>query len=115
RSHRSDLPSTRERNLDAPVAPALAANLEHADGPDLGDVAYMRAAAGLQVDPWDPQQANASASARGLHAHRLDELGPGIELLIGDPYRLRLDAARDQRVRLPLDRDGVEQAHVDVE
>ena len=75
----------------------------------------MRAAAGLQVDAGDPQEPHAPGAARRLHAHRLDELRPRVELLVGDPDRLGLDAARDHRVRLALDLRGVEQAHVDVE
>ena len=75
----------------------------------------MRAAAGLQVDAGDAQEAHAPGAARRLHAHRLDELGPRVQLLVGDPHRFRLDAAGDDLVRLALDFRGVEEAHVDVE
>ncbi len=78
-------------------------------------IADVRAAAGLQVDAGNAEQAHPSAAARRLHAHRLDQLGSGVELLVADPDGLRFDAARDERVRFALDACGIEQAHVDVE
>ena len=75
----------------------------------------MRAAAGLQIDVRNPEQTHASGAARGLHAHRLDQLRTRVELLVGDPDGLGVDGAGDQRIGLLLDARGVEQAHVDVE
>ena len=95
------LPSLRMRSTRMPPI-----------SPMLRDV---RAAAGLQVDAGNAQQAHAARAARRLHAHGLDELGPRVELLVGDPDGFGGDAARDQRVGSVLDLLGVEQAHVDVE
>src|SRR3989454_11282848 len=107
--------SGRQRNLHAFVASAFAADLEHADGADLGDVLHMRAAARLQVDTRDSQQPHPPSAARRLYAHGLDQLGPGVELLFGNPDGLGFRAARDERIRLLLDLFGIEQAHVDIE
>src|SRR5437763_1027523 len=109
------LASCRQRNLHALIAPAFAADLEHADRADLGDILHVCAAARLQVDTRNSQQPYPPPSARRLYAHRLDQFGPGIELLFGDPDRLGFGAARDERIRLMLDPFGVEEAHVDVE
>src|SRR5437016_14281401 len=108
------LASCRQRNLHALVAPAFAADLEHADRADLGNVLHVRAAAGLQVDTRNSQQPYPPSSPGRLYAHGLDQLGPGIELLFGDPDRLRFGAARDERIRLMLDPFDIEEAHVDV-
>ena len=58
---------------------------------------------GCRSMPGMLQQPHAPGAARRLHAHRLDELGARIELLVGDPDGFRVHAARDQRVRLALD------------
>src|ERR1700681_367215 len=90
--------STDQGNLDALIAPALAADPEHPDAADLGDVAHVRAAAGLQVDVGNAEQADAAGAARRLHAHGLDQLRSRVELRIGNPHRCRFHAARDQGV-----------------
>src|ERR1700682_4768776 len=105
--------SARQRDLYPLVALAFAADFQHADGADLGDVAHVRASARLQVDARDSQQPYSPAAPRRLHAHRLDELGPGVELLFGDPNGFGGGTAGDERVGLALDRLRVEQAHVD--
>src|SRR5258706_1705669 len=78
-----DTVSRGERNLYAPVAAALAPDFQHADTADLGDVPHVRAPAGLQVDAGNPEQADPSGTARRLHAHRLHQLWPRVELLVG--------------------------------
>lgn len=63
----------------------------------------MRAAAGLQVDAGDTQQADTAGTARWRDAHGLDQFRLGVELGIGDPDRFRLHHARDQRIGLDFD------------
>src|SRR5438552_4989923 len=107
--------SRRERNLYTTVSPALASDLQHADIADFRDVPHVRTPARLQVDTRNPEQAHPSRTARRLHAHRLHQLRARVELLVGDPDRLGVHTAGDERIRLGLDLRGIEQAHVDVE
>src|SRR5205823_11897178 len=86
-----------ERDLDALVVFALAANLKHPDAADFGDVGDVRAAAGLQIDARNPQQPHAAGAARRLHAHRLHQLRLGVELGIADPDTLGGGAGGDER------------------
>ena len=46
--------SARQRDFHTLVALALVPDAQDADSADLGDVAHVRAAAGLQVDAGDP-------------------------------------------------------------
>src|SRR5215469_7788731 len=107
--------ATAERDLDALVALAFAADLEHADALDLHDIGDMRATAGLQIDAGDAEQPHASGAARRLHAHGLDELRLRVELGIRDPHRLGGSAGDDERVGLALNPLGVELTEIDVE
>src|SRR5690606_18791439 len=107
--------SLRQCDFDPAVSLAFAADLQYPNGTDLGGIAHMRAAAGLQVDARNPQQPYLAGTARRLNAHGLDQLGLCVQLLVGNPLRLRLYAARDQRVRVALDPVRIEQAHVDIE
>src|SRR3979490_170517 len=104
-----------KRYLHALVAFAFASNLEHTDAADLGDVPDVRAAARLQVDARNLQQPHPPRTARWLNAHGLDQLRPGIELLVADPHGLCFNAASDQGVGLMLDSLRIEQAHIDIE
>src|SRR5215469_9548169 len=107
--------ATAERDLDALVAFAFAADLQHAYAFDLRDLGDVGAAAGLQIDARDPEQPHASGAARWLHAHGLHELRLCVELGIGDPHRLCGSARSDQRVGLALDSLGVQLTEVDIE
>src|SRR5438477_10801658 len=97
-SNFSRAPRSSKRYLHALVAFAFASNLEHADAADLGDVLDVRAAARLQVNPRNLQQPHSPRTARRLNAHGLDQLRPGVELLVADPHSLRLNAASDQGI-----------------
>src|SRR5438105_2796501 len=93
----------REHDLHTPVASALASNLDHTDTADLGDVLDVRSAARLQVDARNLQQAHFTGAAWRLDAHRFDELRPRVELFVGDPYCLRLNAAGYEQIRFAFD------------
>src|SRR5215472_6011482 len=107
--------ATAERDLDALVAFAFAADLQHPYAFDLSDVGDVGAAAGLQIDAGNPEQPHASGAARWLHAHGLDELRLCVELGICDPHRFGGSARRDERVGLALDPLGIQLTEVDVE
>src|SRR5918994_1123226 len=68
-------------DFDSLVAFAFVADARDADAANLADVRDVRAAAGLQVDPGNLQEAHAAGTAGRLHAHGLDELRAGVELL----------------------------------
>src|SRR6516164_546133 len=107
--------ASAERNLDALVALAFAADLQHAYAFDLRDVGDMGAPAGLQIDARDAEQPHASGTARRLHAHGLDELRLRVELGVRDPYRLGGSARDDERVGLAFDALRIELTEIDVE
>src|SRR5690349_224440 len=94
---------------------AFALDAGDADGADLGDVADVSAAAGLEVYAGDLQEADAAGAARWLDAHGFHQLGTGVHFFIGDPHGLGVDGAGDQGIRFLFDARGVEQAHIDVE
>mmetsp|Transcript_5286 Transcript_5286/g.19875 ORF Transcript_5286/g.19875 Transcript_5286/m.19875 type:complete len:309 (-) Transcript_5286:8564-9490(-) len=86
----------------------LLLNLRDDEGADLGRVGHMRAAAGLQVHAVDLQHAHSTQAARRLHAHRTDQAGVGVQLVLADPavrHRVRLG---HQAVQAGLDRVLVE-------
>src|SRR2546421_9753750 len=105
----------RQSDLDSPVATAFASYLDDADAADLGDVTYVRAAARLQVDAGNAQEPLSARTAGRLHAHRLHQIGPRIELFVADPHGLRFDLSSDQCIGLALDLLAIQQAHIDVE
>src|SRR5215472_10527260 len=107
--------ATAERDLDALVALAFAADLQHAYAFDLRDVGDVGAPAGLQIDAGDADQPYASGAARRLHAHGLDELRLQVELGIRDPHGLGGSARDDERVSLAFDALSIELAEIDVE
>ena len=59
------------------------------DRADLAGAADMRAAAGLQIDAGDFDEAHAPDARRRLDRHRAHQLGLGGELVVGDPARRR--------------------------
>ena len=76
----------------------------------------MGAAAGLQVDAVDVDQAHAAGAARRLHAHAAHQRGIGIEFGIGNPavpHRMRLchQSCHSRCERFPV--EGL--SHVKVE
>src|SRR5580693_9170246 len=89
--------SVRKRDLHPFVVPAFAADLKHADGTDLGDVPDMSPAAWLQVDARNSEEPYASSTSWRLHAHGLDQLGSGVEVIFGDPDGLGFGATRNER------------------
>lgn len=64
----------------------------------------MRAAARLQIDILDTQEAHAAEAHRRLHAHRAHELGARGHFVVGDPFGVNVVRAADQRVQLRFDR-----------
>ena len=99
-----------EADLDPLVAFALAANAQHLHPTDLGEVADVGAAAGLEVDAGNPQQAHPTRAARRLHAQGFDPLGLGVQFRVGDPdgfgIAQRVRAARSARARCERRRAG---------
>src|SRR5215216_5797362 len=103
RSGRDD--PLRRRGLDqrdphAAVLLALLLDIGDGDAADLAGAADMRAAAGLEVDALDLDEAHAAGAARRLHRHGLDEGGVGVELRVGDPTLADRRVAFDERVEL---------------
>src|ERR1700741_638236 len=100
----SSPPSLAKSKDHAAVLLSLVLDLGHRDRADLAGVADMRAAAGLQVDTRDFDDAYLPHPARRFDRHRADELGLGGELFVGDPPRpdrmrlcnQRVEAAREQ-------------------
>ncbi len=70
----------------------------------------MRAAAGLQVDAGDLEQADAALARRRLHRHGAHQLGLGGELRIGDPLGLDRMVLGNEGVDLGFDLILVERA-----
>src|SRR5215208_4883662 len=103
RSGRDD--PLRRRGLDqrdphAAVLLALLLDVGDGDAADLAGAADMGAAAGLEVDALDLDEAHAAGAARRLHRHGLDEGGVGVELRVGDPALADGGVAGDERVQL---------------
>ena len=90
----------RQRDPDAAVLLALLLDVGDRDAADLAGAAHMRAAAGLQVDAVDLDEPHAAGAARRLDGHGLDEVGIGVELLVGDPALATGRVAGDQLVEL---------------
>src|SRR3954471_22991488 len=87
---------------NAPGLPALAFDLRDRDRADLGGVAYMRAAARLQIDhalgSGNLDQANPSGAGRRLDRHRAHQFGAGGEFVVADPVRRYIVTERNQFV-----------------
>src|SRR6202011_1947835 len=78
-------PLLRKSKDHAAVLLSLILDLGHRDRADLIGAADMRAAAGLQIDTRDFNEAHLPHPARRLDRHRADEFGLGGELGVGDP------------------------------
>src|ERR1700722_9489599 len=102
-------PPLLPKNKDhAAVLLSLILDLGHRARADLAGAADMRAAAGLQIDTRDFNQAHLAHPAWRLDRHRADELGLGSGLRIGDP-------PRPDRVRLCNQRVEPAREHLLVE
>lgn len=99
-----------EADLDPFVAFPLAANAQHLHPADLGEVADVGAAAGLEIDAGNPQQPHPTGAARRLHAQGFDPLGLGVQFGVGDPGGFGRHIAFEQGVQFPFDAGSVEQA-----
>src|SRR5579883_3283670 len=93
---------------DAAVLPTLVLDLGHRDAADFGGVADMRAAAGLQIDAGDLDEAHAPAAAGRLDRHRAHQFGPLGQLFVADPARGDRMRLGDQSVEPRADRLPVE-------
>src|SRR6185503_14265284 len=69
---RSD--ESRQRDDEPPVHLAFVLDLDAFDPADLAGTRHVRAAAGLQIDAFDRQQADATLTHGRAHAHGLDQL-----------------------------------------
>ncbi len=94
--------------MTSTVLPALALDLGHRDRADLGGIADVGAAAGLQIDAGDLHQADPARAGRRLDRHRADKLRLGGEILVADPARGHGVRRGDQRVEAFGDRSLVE-------
>src|ERR1044071_6047784 len=90
----------REGDIDAAILPALVLDLADHHPADLGGVADMRAAAGLQIgaairagDVDDPHPPGAGGR---LDRHRTHQLGLRVQLRFADPARRDLEPGRNQ-------------------
>src|SRR5579885_1072526 len=76
-----------QREPHAAVQFALLLDLRHLHLADLAGGAHVGAAAGLQIEAGDLDQADAAGAHRRLHRHGLDQAGIGFELGVADPAR----------------------------
>src|SRR5471032_835068 len=97
-----------ELDYDAARAGAFLLDLGHAQRADLARIGDVGAAAGLQVDAVDLEEANAPHPARRFHRHGAHELGLGIELLVGYPDGAHLVGLRNEARELALEVLAVE-------
>jgi hypothetical protein len=94
---------------------AFRADAHHLERADLAGVRDMRAAAGLQVDARDVEQAHAPLAARRRDRHGAHQLRPRIELRVGDPDRARRGVRAHELVHARLDLVLHQLLHLDVE
>src|ERR1700741_2634159 len=113
----SSPPSLRESKDHAAVLLALVLDCGYRARSDLAGAADMRAAAGLEIDTRDFDEAHLPHPARRLDRHRPHEPGLGGELRVGDPPRPDRMRFRDQRVEAARERLLVEarSGHVEIE
>src|SRR4051794_40907720 len=104
-----------EPDAHAAVLLALLLDVGDEDAADLARAPHMRAAAGLEVDALDLDQAHAARAARRLDRHGLDEVRVGVELLVRDPACGHRRVAEDELVQLLRQLDLVEPGFWDVE
>src|SRR6185312_10336323 len=74
-----------EEQMDAAVLGAFFLDLAELQRADFGGVGDVGAAAGLEVDLADADQADATLAGGRLHLHGLDEAGVGGHFGVGDP------------------------------
>src|SRR3954447_9416793 len=89
-----------QRDPHPAVLLALLLDVGDGDAANLAGAADMGAAAGLEVDALDLDEAHAAGAARRLHRHGLDERRVGVELLVVDPALGDGRGAGDERVEL---------------
>ena len=85
------------------------------DRADLAGARHMGAAAGLQIDALDLEQAHAPVPDRRLHRHGAHQLRLRRQLLVGDPARPHRMILADQAVELGRDMRLVERGIRQVE
>src|SRR5258706_1084525 len=82
---------------------------------DFTGIRHVRAAARLQIDAGNLEEAHAAFAARRRDRHRAHELRSRVELRIGDPLRARRGGAAHQLIQQRFDRVLHQALHLDVE